>query len=132
MSLITDVVIIAGISEHEAFSYLNRWLAENDPRGQQLRQVSLEEGGGNKATSLTIYAACFNFLDISGFTDAIRAAPWHLPSLAVAYFYPEDGAPFVVSPARNGRWATREPCGHRAGECADDACRNSDECAWAP
>jgi hypothetical protein len=109
VSVITDVVIVAGIGERESLGYLNRWLAQNDPRGQQLKQVSLSEGGGNKATSVTTYAACFNFLDTGGFTGAIRSAPWHLPAVVVAYFYPEIGETYVMSPARTGEWPAREP-----------------------
>ena len=107
MSLITDVVIISGGDENEALAHLNQRLAGNDSRGQQLKEVSLEAGGGDKATSVTAYAACFNFLDISGLEDAISSAPWRLPSMVVAYFEPESGGTYVMSPARPGRWTTR-------------------------
>lgn len=106
MSVITDVVIIAGSGERDALAHLNRWLAENDTRSQQLCEISLKEGGGSKATSVTAYAACFNFLDIGGFTEAVRGAPWRMPSMAVAYFEPESGETFVMSPARPDEWRT--------------------------
>jgi hypothetical protein len=107
MSVITDVVIIASDGEDEALAYLNEWLAENDSRKQQLREISLGEGGGSKATSATTYAACFNHLDLGGLEEAITRAPWKLPGSVVAYFDYEMGSPYVISPKRSGeRWET--------------------------
>lgn len=107
MSVITDVVIIAGDDEGDALAYLNQWLTENDSRKQQLHEIGLAEGGGSKATSATTFAACFNFLDIGGFEDAIAGAPWKLPASVIAYFDPEMGSTYVISPRRPGeRWLT--------------------------
>jgi hypothetical protein len=109
MSVITDVVIVCGDSEHDAAGYLNRWLKENDPRGQQLKEISLAEGGGQKFTSATVYAACFNFLPLTGFMKAFRDAPWSCPWSAVAYIDPEATDTFVMTPGRSEEWLTVDP-----------------------
>ena len=110
MSVITDVVIVTMHGEDEAVAHVNRWLKDNDPREPQLNRLDAEKSGagGTKVSSTVLYAAAFNFLDVSGLEDAIRAAPWRCPSFVVAYFDDEHVPTFVMSPARPSRWTTRE------------------------
>jgi hypothetical protein len=107
VSYITDVLLITSSSDGEAVATVNAWLAENAD-GQQLAPAELNGGGGFKVTSNAVYAAAFNYLDRCDLEDAIRAAPWHIPSDVVAYFDDESGETFVMSPAREGRWMLRE------------------------
>lgn len=110
MSVITDVVIVTMHGEDEAIARVNDWLAQNDPRKPRLNRLAAEEAGagGTKVSSAVLYAAAFNYVDGSGLEDAIRAAPWRCPSFVVAYFDDEFTPTFVMSPARPGRWMTRE------------------------
>jgi hypothetical protein len=102
--MLTDVVIVCDDSEAAALAYLNQWLLENDPRKQQLKEISLEDGGGQKATSATVYAACFNFLPVGDFEDAIRQAPWNFPESVAAYIDFEADRTRVMTPGRPESW----------------------------
>lgn len=108
MSFLTDVAVIT-LGEDEAVTSVNQWLAENIGCRQQLAKTDLETAGagGCKVTILVVYAACFNYLDVSGFEDAVRRARWRLPGSVVVYVDGEDGPPFAFSPARAGHWETR-------------------------
>jgi hypothetical protein len=109
VSFLTDVAVVTIGGEDKAVAFVNARLAENDPRPQQLAKADLETAGagGHKATSVVVYAACFNYLDFGGFEDAVRAAPWRLPGCVVVYVDGEGfpGA-FAFSPARAGDWKT--------------------------
>jgi hypothetical protein len=102
--MLTDVVIVCDDSEAGALAWLNRWLEENDSRKQQLKEISLREGGGNKATSATVYAACFNFLPLGDFEEAVRRAPWNFPESVAAYIDFEADRTRVVTPGRPESW----------------------------
>lgn len=108
MSVLTDVAVITIGGEDDAIAYVNGKLTEDDPREQQLRRTDLEKtgAGGDKVSSLVVYAACFNFADISVLEEAIRSAPWRLPSSVVAYIDGELEPAYVMSPARPGQWET--------------------------
>lgn len=110
MSVITDALIVTMHGEDEAIAHVNRWLAENDPRKPQLSKLDAEDAGagGTKVSSMVLYAAAFNYVDLGGLEEAIRAAPWRCPSSVVAYFNDEHMPTFVMSPQRPGRWTTRE------------------------
>ena len=81
MSFLTDVAVVTIGGEDEAVAFVNARLAEGDPRPQQLGRTDLEQAGagGRKVSSVVVYAACFNYLDLGGFEDAVRTAPWRLP-----------------------------------------------------
>lgn len=107
MSFLTDVAVVTIGGEDEAIAFVNARLAENDPRPQQLGRTDLETAGagGRKVCSIVVYAACFNWLDLDTFEEAVRAAPWRLPRSVVVYLDGE-GSPHtsVFSPARAGQW----------------------------
>lgn len=105
--MLTDVVIVCNDSENEALAWLNQWLEENDPRKQQLKEISLREGGGSKVTSATVFAACFNFLPVGDFEEAVRRAPWKFPGSVAAYIDFEADRARVVSPGRPESWPLR-------------------------
>lgn len=111
MSFLTDVAVVTIAGEDEAVAFVNAKLAEGAKRPQQLGRTRLEEAGagGSKVCSIYVYAACFNWLDLEAFEDAVRAAPWRLPRSVVVYVDGE-GSPdtWVFSPARAGHWETRE------------------------
>lgn len=110
MSFLTDVAVVTIGGEDEAVACVNARLTEAaaDAR-HQLRKTDLEEAGagGTKVTSLVVYAACFNYLDLSAFEDAVRRASWRLPGCVVVYVDGEGGPTFTFSPARDGHWETR-------------------------
>ena len=109
MSSITDVLLVTGLDEDEAVAKVNAWLTENDYRKQQLRKINLDAAGGDKVICTDLWAAAFNYLDIGGLEDAIRAAPWELPHSVVAYFnFKTDAGTWVVAPTRPGRWDTEQ------------------------
>ena len=114
MSVITDVLIVTS-GEDEAIATVNRWLEENDPRKPQFGRLDAEKAGcgGTKASSMILYAACFNLVDIGGLEDAILRAPWRCPRSVAAYFNGESGPVYLVSPARAGRWKLEEDGGER-------------------
>lgn len=109
MSFLTDVAVVTTGAEDEAVAFVNARLAEGSTRPQQLGRTRLEEAGagGRKVCSVYVYAACFNWLDVSGFEEAVRAAPWRLPQCVVVYVDGEAGPTFVFSPARDGHWEPR-------------------------
>jgi hypothetical protein len=106
VSFLTDIAVVTIGSEDEAVAFVNARLAENDPRPQQLGRTRLEEAGagGSKVCSVYVYAACFNWLDLDRFEEAVRSAPWRLPRSVVVCVDGESGPTFVFSPARAGRW----------------------------
>lgn len=114
MSFLTDVAIVVLADEDEAIAHVNQRLASGDPHPQRLLKTDLEKAGagGCKATSLVVYAACFNYLDFGTLEDAIRSAPWRLPGSVIAYIDGE-GFPstFVLSPARPDCWKVRPDAG---------------------
>lgn len=105
MSYITDVLIVtAGGEGEEAIAYVNRWLIEQDSCRPQLRELATGEAGGCKAFSPRLWAGGLNYLDVYGLAEVISGAPWRIPGVVVAYFDPESGPAFVMSPARPGQW----------------------------
>jgi len=104
VSVLTDVVIVCDDSEASALAWLNRWLEENDPHKQELKEIGLREGGGTKVTSATVYAACFNFLPLGDFENAVRSAPWRYPESVAVYVDYEMSRTYVMSPARPESW----------------------------
>lgn len=112
MSFLTDVAVVTIGGEDEAVAFVNARISEG-MRGDrhQLRKTDLEAAGagGTKVTSLVVYAACFNWLDVSAFEEAVRAAPWRLPGCVVVYVDGEAEPTYVFSPARDERWETRKP-----------------------
>jgi hypothetical protein len=114
VSFLTDVAIVVLHGEDGAIAHVNRQLARDDPRPQQLARTGLEKAGagGCKATSLVVYAGCFNYLDFGTLETAIRSAPWRLPGCVVAYIDGE-GFPstFVLSPARPDHWKVMPDAG---------------------
>lgn len=110
MSLITDVVIVTIGGDDKAVATINEWLLENDQRKPQLLKLDAGKAGagGTKASSLFLYAAAFNFVDVSGLEEAIRRAPWRCPSSIAAYFNGEMGSAYVMSPARAWSWKLDE------------------------
>lgn len=94
MSFLTDVAVVTIGGEDEAVAFVNARLAEGYTRPQQLCKTDLEAAGagGRKVCSIVVYAACFNYLDFSGFVSAVRAAPWRLPGCVVVYVDGEGGA----------------------------------------
>lgn len=104
MSCITDVLIVARGGEGEALASVNAWLTVNDPRKQHLDEISTDGAGGGKVSSMALYAAAFNYVDLWGLLDAIRAAPWRIPSTVVVYVDDESGLTQVMSPAREDTW----------------------------
>ena len=111
MSFLTDVAVVAIAGEDEAVAFVNARLAEGYKRPQALGRTVLEGAGagGSKVCSIVVYAACFNWLDLDAFEDAVRAAPWRLPRSVVVYVDGEAGPTFAFSPARAGHWETRGP-----------------------
>jgi len=113
VSFLTDIAVVAIAGEDEAVAFVNARLAEGDPRPQQLGKTDLEEAGagGRKVTSLVVYAACFNYLDLGGFEEAVRSAPWRWPGSVVVYVDGEAGPTYVFSPARYSQWmpSARDP-----------------------
>ena len=111
MSFLTDIAVVTIGGEDEAVAFVNARLAEGHPRPQQLGKTDLEAAGagGRKVCSIVVYAACFNWLDLEAFEEAVRSAPWRLPRSVVVYVDGE-GSPdtWVFSPARAGHWETRE------------------------
>ena len=114
MSVLTDVAVITS-GEDEAVAWINGRLADAEPDrpGRRLCKTRLEEAGagGSKVSSLVVYAACFNYLDLGGFEEAVRAAPWRWPGSVVVYVDGESGPTFVFSPARRSQWvpSARDP-----------------------
>lgn len=106
MSFLADIAVVTIGGEDQAVAFVNARLAENDPRPQQLGKTDLEGAGagGHKVCSVYVYAACFNWLDLSLFEEAVRSAPWRLPRSVVVYVDGESGPTFVFSPARAGHW----------------------------
>jgi hypothetical protein len=111
VSFLTDVAVVTIAGEDEAVGYVNARISAGmrDDR-HQLRKTDLEQAGagGTKVTSLVVYAACFNYLDLGGFEEAVRGAPWRLPGCVVVYVDGEESPTFTFSPARAGHWETRE------------------------
>lgn len=106
MSFLTDIAVVTTGGEDEAVALVNARLAEGSTRPQQLGRTRLEEAGagGSKVCSVYVYAACFNWLDLDRFEEAVRSAPWRLPGSVVVYVDGESGPAFVFSPARAGHW----------------------------
>ena len=110
MSFLTDVAVVTIGGEDDAVACVNaRLAAAAGNTRHQLRKTDLEEAGagGTKVTSIVVYAACFNYLDLGAFEDAVRGASWRLPDCVVVYVDGEDGPTFTFSPARDGHWETR-------------------------
>jgi hypothetical protein len=110
VSYLVEVAVVTSgaFGEDDAVSFVNERLAESRPgrAGHQLRKTSLDGAGagGTKVSSLVVYAACFNYLDLRSFEEAVTAAPWRLPACVAVYVDDEAGPVFVFSPARQGRW----------------------------
>lgn len=99
MSYLTDIVIISSY-EQEAIGYLNDWLAANGQR-RGLGMLPGDSAGGTKVMTRTVYAGCFNYLDETGFAEAVRNAPWRIPHAVAVYSDSESGVTEVFSPARD-------------------------------
>ena len=110
MSVITDALIVTMHGDDEAIAHVNLWLEQNDSRKPRFARLDAEKAGagGTKVSSMVLYAAAFNKVDLGGLVGAIRAAPWRARSSVVAYFDDEFAPTFVMSPARPGEWATSE------------------------
>ena len=110
MSFLTDVAVVTIGGEDEAIGFVNDRLVEAaaDPR-HSLRKTDLEDAGagGTKVSSIVVYAACLNYLDMSGFEETVRTAPWRLPASVAVYVDGEDGGTFVFSPGRDGHWTVK-------------------------
>lgn len=107
MSVLTDVAVITS-GEDEAVAWVHGRLADAEPDRpmHRLLKTGLEQAGagGTKVTSLVVYAACFNHLDLGGFEEAVRSAPWRWPGSVVVYVDGEAGPTYVFSPARYSQW----------------------------
>jgi len=78
VSYITDVVVVAMSWEKEAIERVNDHLRAADP-DQYLRPLDTHDAGGDKVMSACVYAASFNYVDLSGLKDALLSAPWRFP-----------------------------------------------------
>lgn len=88
MGLVTSVALICSCSEgsHDegvpAIASVNRWLREHcdAPKsdGNVLVQVD-QHAGGTKGFEANLFIGGFNYLDVDGFVQAVRAAPWQDP-----------------------------------------------------
>ena len=80
MSQITDVVVVCMSPEAAAIEHVNKLLAADESfGGQQLAPLDMGTAGGFKAITARVYAASFNYGDISSLQDYLSAAPWRLP-----------------------------------------------------
>lgn len=80
MSLITDVIVVCMYAEKDANEHVNKLLAADKSfKGQQLAPLNMDAAGGFKAISASVYAASFNYGDMSSLHDYLAAAPWCQP-----------------------------------------------------
>lgn len=80
MSLITDVVVVCMYPENDAIEHVNKLLAADESyKGQQLAPLNMDAAGGFKAITADVWAASFNYGDISSLHGYLTAAPWRHP-----------------------------------------------------
>jgi hypothetical protein len=93
VSFITDVVVTTMSSEADAIAWVNERIKAGMPHGQELRALDMSASGGRKASSARVYAAAFNWADLSDLTDALQSAPWRFPDWVTACIL-DEGAGF--------------------------------------
>jgi hypothetical protein len=77
VSLITDVVVVCMYPEPAAIEHVNKLLAaDRSFEGQQFEPLDMTAAGGYKAISADVYAASFNYGDISSLRQYLTEAPW--------------------------------------------------------
>lgn len=93
MSRVTDVILTASLQEepgetrtYPAVEELNTWLRER--RFGELKEVS-EAAGGTRAMQALVFLGAFNYLDLSEFVEAVKAAPWR-DSEGIALFVKQE------------------------------------------
>lgn len=96
MSVLTDVVIVTRFDDDGAIRRVNAAVADQ-ARGQQLERIGSDaDFGGSKVPSCAVYGACYNFLDLAGFTDALTSAGWERPQYVVAWIDAETDDDLIV------------------------------------
>lgn len=87
MSYVHNVILVSGCGEYveqdngpdryPAVEFIDAWLAENH-RGGTLAYVGDRSNGG-KALECEVWVGGFNYLDVQGLIEVVRAAPWDNP-----------------------------------------------------
>ena len=94
MSVITDVILLAGDGEAEAVAAVNGYLHDLQAHlGGDLELAGPSDNfGGTKVPSFAAWGAAFNYLDRQTLLDAICAAPWRYPSSVALVTWHESGS----------------------------------------
>jgi hypothetical protein len=97
MSVITDVVIIMSCYE-EAINDFNMILGDIPAsRNQQVRRIgNYDDFGGNKATSIDVYGAAFNFVPPQQIIETAEKVKWKYPQYIAIYINSENNDEIIL------------------------------------